>query len=316
MQIQREAVGWASRALFVALWLAAVASQAAEPVVWPTQGWQTSSPEAQGMASAALAELVDFGAANDMDSMLVVRHGRVVLDATYAPFRPGMKHTVNSVTKARGRHAGRHRVQRRQARAARRAGARLLSGAQRRQRRCAQEGDDDRTPARQHLRPELARAAVERATGDHAADGAQRRLDRFCARPADGTSARRLVQLRQRRLAPAVGHRRPADRQRCARLREAEAVRALGHHRRHLASRSAGHPHRRLWPVLQPRDMAKIGYLYLRGGEWAGQQLLPPVGAQVLQSRVDMRIGPFRYANGWWTLPASAPTWPWDFCAS
>jgi CubicO group peptidase (beta-lactamase class C family) len=55
---------------------------------------------------------------------------------------------------------------------------------------------------------------------------------------------------------------------------------------------------------MQPRDMAKIGYLYLRGGEWAGQQLLPPEWVpKLLQSRVDMRVGSFRYANGWWTLP-------------
>jgi hypothetical protein len=47
-----------------------------------------STPEAQGVASSALAELVDFGAANDMDSLLVVRHGRIVAEAYYAPFRP------------------------------------------------------------------------------------------------------------------------------------------------------------------------------------------------------------------------------------
>ena len=35
-----------------------------------------------------------------MDSLLVVRHGRIVAEAYYAPFRPGMRHVVNSVTKA------------------------------------------------------------------------------------------------------------------------------------------------------------------------------------------------------------------------
>jgi CubicO group peptidase (beta-lactamase class C family) len=34
-----------------------------------------------------------------MDSLLVVRHGRIVLEATYAPFRAGLKHRINSVTK-------------------------------------------------------------------------------------------------------------------------------------------------------------------------------------------------------------------------
>ena len=55
---------------------------------------------------------------------------------------------------------------------------------------------------------------------------------------------------------------------------------------------------------MQPRDMAKIGYLYLRNGEWAGQQVLPPQwAAKVFHAQVDMQLGSFRYANGWWTLP-------------
>jgi Beta-lactamase len=58
---------------------------------------------------------------------------------------------------------------------------------------------------------------------------------------------------------------------------------------------------------MHPRDMAKIGYLYLHGGEWAGQKLLPPSWVdKVYHASVDMRIGTtptFRYANGWWTIP-------------
>jgi hypothetical protein len=52
------------------------------------------------MSSSALADLVDFGATNAMDSLLVIRHGRIVVEAYYAPIRSGLKHVVNSVTKA------------------------------------------------------------------------------------------------------------------------------------------------------------------------------------------------------------------------
>src|SRR3989344_5597558 len=50
---------------------------------------------AQGMDSAALAKLVDFGAAQGMDSLLVTRHGSLVAEAFYAPYREGLKHAVN-----------------------------------------------------------------------------------------------------------------------------------------------------------------------------------------------------------------------------
>ena len=65
----------------------AMAQQTTHP--WPTRGWATSSPEEQGMSSERLARLVEFGALNDADSVLVTRHGRIVLEATYAPSAPG-----------------------------------------------------------------------------------------------------------------------------------------------------------------------------------------------------------------------------------
>jgi CubicO group peptidase (beta-lactamase class C family) len=40
---------------------------------------------------------------------------------------------------------------------------------------------------------------------------------------------------------------------------------------------------------LRPRDMAKIGYLYLRGGVWEGKQPLPPSWIdKVSPATVDM----------------------------
>src|SRR5260370_34349342 len=83
-----------------ALLSASLATAQQTPYPWPTRGWPASSPEEQGMSSERLARLVDFGSFNDMDSVLVTRHGRIVLEATYAPFRAGLKHRVYSVTKS------------------------------------------------------------------------------------------------------------------------------------------------------------------------------------------------------------------------
>ena len=41
--------------------------------IWPTKGWQTSTPEAQGMDSADLAGLVDFGRKHSLDSLLITQ---------------------------------------------------------------------------------------------------------------------------------------------------------------------------------------------------------------------------------------------------
>jgi CubicO group peptidase (beta-lactamase class C family) len=78
----------------------AASAQMEATAVWPTQQWQISTPEEQGMESAALAALLDFGATRSLDSLLLVRHGRIVLDAYYAPYTPDIPHRINSATKA------------------------------------------------------------------------------------------------------------------------------------------------------------------------------------------------------------------------
>jgi CubicO group peptidase (beta-lactamase class C family) len=80
--------------------LAAVLAFVLAPVLARAEGWQISSAEAQGMSSRELAGLVEFGITNGMDSVLIVRHGSIVAEAYYAPFTPGMKHRINSATKS------------------------------------------------------------------------------------------------------------------------------------------------------------------------------------------------------------------------
>src|SRR4051794_41164906 len=74
--------------------------QASAESIWPTKEWQTSTPEEQGMDSAALAKLVAFGTSRSLDSLLIARHGRIVLDAYYAPYAADIPHVINSATKA------------------------------------------------------------------------------------------------------------------------------------------------------------------------------------------------------------------------
>jgi CubicO group peptidase (beta-lactamase class C family) len=52
------------------------------------------------MESVVLAAIVDYGAEKMMDSLLVVRNGRIVAEVYYGPYRAAMKHRVNSATKA------------------------------------------------------------------------------------------------------------------------------------------------------------------------------------------------------------------------
>jgi len=78
---------------------AAPTQEATEPI-WPTKEWQTSSPEEEGMDSKELAKLVDFGTMHSFDSLMVVRHGKIVAEAYYAPSSSGIPHAVRSVTKA------------------------------------------------------------------------------------------------------------------------------------------------------------------------------------------------------------------------
>jgi hypothetical protein len=59
---------------------------------------------------------------------------------------------------------------------------------------------------------------------------------------------------------------------------------------------------------LRPGDMARIGLLYLQRGEWNGRQVIPRAWVdKVFQARLPMDLTPgtgYRYADGWWTLPA------------
>ena len=286
-----------------------VVAAAAEPSTppWPTAGWQTSTPETQGVASSALAELVDFGAANDMDSLLVVRHGVIVAEAYYAPFRPGLRHSVNSVTKA---VVG------------------TLTGI------AAKSGD-----VRSLDEPVLdsfAFRTIERLDADKKAMTIAHLLDSTSGldwqEPLTDAPPTSMLEMERSRDWVGFVLDRPMVQRPGAgfnydsgawHLMSAILAKKTGMDTLDFAKRTLFAPlgiddvRWRADPqgvrnggyglYLLPRDMAKIGHLYLHRGEWDGRQVLPTGWTDaVFNASVDMGISPrvpFRYARGWWAIP-------------
>jgi CubicO group peptidase (beta-lactamase class C family) len=69
---------------------------------FPTKEWPVSTPEAQGMQSQMLADMLEVIEKNsyNVDSVLIIRNGYIVLDAYFYPFSKGQKHPIHSCTKS------------------------------------------------------------------------------------------------------------------------------------------------------------------------------------------------------------------------
>jgi CubicO group peptidase (beta-lactamase class C family) len=69
---------------------------------WPTSGWQSSTPEAQGMDSELLAKMIEEvnSAETGIHSVLVIRNGYLVSEAYFHPYTQDTKMHIQSVTKS------------------------------------------------------------------------------------------------------------------------------------------------------------------------------------------------------------------------
>src|SRR6185436_5728735 len=73
--------------LFVLLLLAGTTSLSAAQRASPTKGWPTATPQAVGLNAKVLDSLdqeIASGRYGNVDRMLVIRHGRVAFDKSYA----------------------------------------------------------------------------------------------------------------------------------------------------------------------------------------------------------------------------------------
>ncbi len=88
--------------LLLALLLGNLLSTSAQESYWPTTNWRISTPEEQGINSDQLVHMLRYVQSEDLNinSILLIRHGYVVLDASIAPYSPGEQHIIHSATKS------------------------------------------------------------------------------------------------------------------------------------------------------------------------------------------------------------------------
>src|SRR5690349_10862689 len=67
-----------------------------------TSAWEESTPESQGMDSTELVKLLRYinQQGKALDSLLIIRHGHLVLELYYPPYTRDKEHIINSVTKS------------------------------------------------------------------------------------------------------------------------------------------------------------------------------------------------------------------------
>jgi CubicO group peptidase (beta-lactamase class C family) len=69
---------------------------------WPTSDWLTAAPEDQGMDTARLDDMLDHIEQQrlSLHSLLIVRHGYIVSETYYPPYKASTRHELYSVTKS------------------------------------------------------------------------------------------------------------------------------------------------------------------------------------------------------------------------
>jgi CubicO group peptidase (beta-lactamase class C family) len=277
---------------------------AATTETWPTAGWASSTPEAQGLDSAVLADALEQIHARHIPihSLLIERHGKIVLDAYFYPFADNRTHNVYSVTKSV---------------------TSMLVGIAMAEHRL----DDLNAP----VYPMLAMATSDDPRKEHITLANLLSMTSGLDCRGEGSASLLQDMLRSRHLA-AYMLGRPTENDPgtvfnycggnsevvSAVLTKTTGGSALDYARAELFAPLG--ITRVSWPTdtdrvshgwgdleLQPRDMAKLGYLWLHNGRWEDKQIIPAnYLAQALTSHVGVQPG-INYGYGMWLYPGHTP---------
>jgi CubicO group peptidase (beta-lactamase class C family) len=297
--LMRRIIVWSLSVMLALLVTPVFAQEKSTP--WPTDGWQTSTPEGQGMNSQTLAAMLDTIAAHDVPihSVLVIRNGYLVLEAYNYPYAPDDLHTVYSVTKSITSALF---------------GIALDQGFIEGGEQKMLDFFPDYTPANLDeakqaitldnlltMSPgfEWPGGMAEPLMGDMMVtdDWVQYMLDR----PMRGEPGQLFVYNSgvSNLLAAIIAH---ATGQPLLDFAQANLFEPLGVDSAEWADDPQGRYLGGFGLQLTPRDMAKIGYLYLNNGQWDGQEIISSgwVGFST-QQHISARPLSDGYGYHWWT---------------
>jgi CubicO group peptidase (beta-lactamase class C family) len=270
---------------------------------WPTEAWRTSTPQEQGMDSQKLTEMLTAIQEQDLKlhSLLIVRNGYLVSETYFGAYQPDTRHELYSCTKSFV--------------------ATLIGIA-------IDQGYIDRTDHRimdffpEHTFAELdeqketmtledlltMRSGLDWQEGDpvygamyRSPDWLQFVLDMPMAGPPGSqfNYCSGCSHVLSAILQETTGM-NPRD------FAEAYLFQPLGISNVQWETDAAGIPIGGWGLQLTPRDMAKLGYLYLREGQWDGRQIVSARWVEDATREHTQTDGDLGYGYQWWTYPSLA----------
>jgi len=272
----------------------------AAPSYWPTAGWRTSSPAEQGMDAAKLGAMLEAVKSQNLNlhSLLVIRNGYIVSESYFGSNGPNTRHELFSCTKSfiatlmgiaidKGYVGGVGQL-----------AADLLEGRTFQNESAAKSAmtlehlltmttgldwiEGDPTYRAMYGSRDWVRYVMDLPMRDQPGDEFN-----YCSGCSHVLSA--IIQAKTRMNTRDFA--------------EQELFRPLGITDVRWDADSQGIPIGGWGLQITPRDMAKLGYLYLHDGVWEGRQIVSSAWVKAAIEKHTPTDGPLGYGYQWWTYP-------------
>lgn len=269
-------------------------AQSGSAPYWPTEGWRTSTPEEQGMNSETLAamlrEIQEKG--YPVDHILVIRNGYVVLDASINPARANEQHNLYSATNSVTSVLVGIAMQEGYIESVEQPVLDIFSN-----RTFAEVNEAKQALKLEHLLTMTADLTFATDSMEKSGDWVQYALDRHMSLEPGQMAL--FFDSSAHLLMAVVGETTGASPLDYAREK---LFTPLGITDVAWPSDPQGIPLGYSELSMTPHDLAKIGYLYLNGGEWDGQQIVSPDWVAA-STAVHSRPWDTGFGYLWWIFP-------------